>query len=130
MKLPDREEQIKILKFLVVGGTNTAIMYGLYVLLLYVGLPWFVALTADYSLGIVYGYLLNRYWTFRSHGKPTHGFSKYCASYGGMFAVNSALLTLFVEGFGWRADIGQIPAIGLAMIAVYGLQRFWVFKPA
>jgi putative flippase GtrA len=130
MKLPPRKEQLQFLKFVIVGGTNTAITYGIYLLLLSGGLHHQWALAGDYALGIVYGYLLNRYWTFRSQGKPANSIAKYCLTYGGMWAINFVLLMLFVDMFKWRSDLGQIPAMGISVIAVYFLQRSWVFKPA
>jgi putative flippase GtrA len=85
---------------------------------------------ADYALGICYGYLLNRHWTFRAHGRPRYGLLKYCTSYALVFGLNVALLVPFVELLGWREDLAQIPAIGIATIASYAAQRFWVFQSA
>lgn len=123
-------ERTKVLRFLIVGGTNTAIMYGIYLALLWLGVPYLAAVIADYALGIVYGYSLNRWWTFRAHGRPRYGFVKYCTSYALVFGLNVALLVPFVEWFGWRADLAQIPAIAIATVASYGAQRLWVFRPA
>ena len=125
----DREERRKLLKFLIVGGANTLVMYSLYVLLLYVGLGYVVAITADYFFGICLGYTLNRYWTFKSHGKPTRGFLKYCVSYVGVYLLNLVLLIGFVELCSLGEAIAQIPAIAVATIASYSAQRIWVFKP-
>ena len=128
--LRNKEEQRKLLKFLIVGGSNTLVMFALYALLIYVGLDYRLAITADYVLGICLGYALNRYWTFKSQGKPKLGFLKYCVSYVGAFVLNFVLLVGFVELFGLGEYVGQVAAIALATIAMYPLQRIWVFKPA
>ena len=104
-------------------------MYLLYLLLLYLGAQYLVALTADYALGICFGYLLNRYWTFRTHGKPKHSFFKYSGSYIVVYLLNLLLLFSFVAGMGIDERLAQIPAVGLVTLASYGIQRFWVFRP-
>lgn len=124
------EERSKVVKFLIVGGTNTALMYGLYLLLLWVGVAYVPAVIADYAIGIAVGYLLNRHWTFASQGRPTYGFLKYCTSYVGVFLLNLVLLVGFVELGDIDEGIAQIPAIGLATVASYLLQRRWVFRAA
>ena len=104
-------------------------MYLLYLLLLYLGAQYLVALTADYALGICFGYLMNRYWTFRAHGKQYNTFFKYSVSYVAVYLLNLVLLYSFVAGMGFDERFAQIPAVGFVTLASYGVQRFWVFRP-
>lgn len=53
------------LRFLLAGTANTAITYGIYLLGLLV-LPYRVAYTLAYALGIVLGYALNTWFVFRA----------------------------------------------------------------
>ncbi len=122
-------ERRKLFRFFVVGGSNFVVMYGVFLVVLNLGFHHDLALAADYGLGIVYNYVLNRFWTFRAQGKPTHGFVKLCASYGVMFLINLVLLEGFVHLAGLSSAIAQIPAVGLTAVASYFMQRFWVFKP-
>ncbi|HHM06077.1 MAG TPA: GtrA family protein [Gammaproteobacteria bacterium] len=123
-------ERRKLLRFLIVGGVNTAVTYVLYLLLLYLGLPYIVALAVDYAIGIGLGYVLNCHWTFQASQRHLCGVLKYCANYAGIFVINLALLILFVETFDMVEALAQIPALALATVVSYAAQRFWVFKSA
>jgi putative flippase GtrA len=118
---------VKSLRFLLTGGVNTVVFYGLYLLLLRLGWPYVLALTAEYAGGIVAGYLMNRYWTFRSHGRPERGFLKYCATYGVVFVLNLAFLGAIVKLGLLGPALGQIAAFSAATVVSFLLQNFWVF---
>jgi putative flippase GtrA len=117
----------KSFKFLIVGGINTAVFYGLYVWLIRNGLHYSLSLAADYAGGIVCGYLVNRYWTFGSHGRPSRGFLKYCATYAAVFILNWLFLAAIVELGLLDPIFGQIAAFGAASALSFLLQNFWVF---
>ncbi|MFC1740452.1 GtrA family protein [Pseudomonadota bacterium] len=129
MNPPNRAEQRQLFRFIVVGGTNTVIIYLLYLLLLYLGVQYLVALTIDYALGISLGYFMNRYWTFRVSRNQRSTFVKYSVSYIAVYLLNLILLFVFVDGMGLDERISQIPALGLATLVSYLTQRFWVFRP-
>ncbi len=121
-------EHRKVAKFILVGSFNTGAMLGLYWLLIWLGLHYKLALTADYAVGAVLGYLLNRAWTFASQGRSKAGFPKYVATYVFVFGLNFVLLHIAVETVGMDAFWGQIPALALVTIVSYLMQRFWVFR--
>ena len=55
----------RIIRFAVVGVTNTAIDFALFALLYYVALlPLLAANAGAYGVAVVNSYLLNKYWTF------------------------------------------------------------------
>jgi len=118
----------KSLKFLVVGGLNTAAFYGVYVFLLWLGCHYALALVLEYCGGIVTGYLMNRHWTFASHGGTRRGFAKYFAAYGGVFLLNMLLLGTIVESGLMGPVVGQIAAMGTVAVASFLLQNYWVFR--
>src|SRR3989337_3341179 len=60
----DERISVKSLKFLVAGGINTVVTYMVYVLLVYLGWHYTLALLTEYTGGIIAGYHMNRYWTF------------------------------------------------------------------
>ena len=118
----------KIVKFLIVGGTNTLLMYLLYLGLIYLGMHYGLALALDYVCGVLLGYILNRHWTFASHGKQINSFPRYVLTYVGVFAGNMALLVLFVESGLLGPELGQLIAFGLVTVMSFILQNAWVFK--
>lgn len=120
--------KVKSLKFVVAGAINTIVTYSLYVTLIYAGLHYNLALTLEYLVGIVFGYLMNRHWTFSSHEATRYSFFKYSATYVLVYFINLILLNLLV-GLGLLGPIlGQLMALGIATVASFLLQNFWVFK--
>lgn len=120
---------MKIAKFALVGAANTLFCYFLYVLLVQQGVHYNLALAFDYAVGIVTGYLLNRFWTFASHGRPHWGFGKYVLTYIGVFFANATLLNLIVELLLTGPVMGQFIALSMVTLSSFLVQKHWVFKP-
>ena len=127
MYLPERY-QVTLPKFLIVGVVNTALIYALYVALVYAGMHYNFALCLDYLGGILTGYLLNRRWTFRHHGRTCESFLKYCATYGVVFSLNMLLLNLLVRLGLLGPALGQLVALSVVTVISFLLQNFWVFR--
>jgi putative flippase GtrA len=120
------QEQRKFVKFLLVGGFKTVSAYGVYLLLLWGGLHYNLALVGDYVFGILLGYRLNRSWTFADQGRTQGAFPRYVSANVLAFLINALALNLAVE-VGMDPAIGQIPSLAIATIASYLLQRHYVF---
>ena len=58
-------------RFLVAGGVNTVVGYGTYALCLFVGMHFVLASIVGQVVGMTSSYLLNRFFTFRSRGRPS-----------------------------------------------------------
>ncbi len=121
------EEHRKIAKFILVGVLKTAAGYGLYLLLLWIGLHYNLALASDYVLSISVGYVVNRSWTFSNQGRPQAALLKYVLAYVLVFVFNWLALELAIRA-GMGPSLGQIPCLVLATVASYLLQRYWVFR--
>jgi len=124
---------LPIVRFAIVGGFNTALTYGIYLFFyLYVGLFYQLALLFEYSIGIVVGYLLNRYWTFvvdhsMPQSKSTQSFMRYAATYAGVYLGNVVLLSTIVET-GWLSPVfGQIVSLAIISLLSFVMQKYWVF---
>jgi putative flippase GtrA len=120
----------KSLKFLVVGGINTVVTYGIYVLLVRLGWHYTIALLIEYTIGIIAGYHMNRHWTFAGHGSRVRSSLKYCVTYGIVFCLNLVLLGLIVELGVLGPIAGQVVVIGTITVISFLLQNFWVFRSA
>jgi putative flippase GtrA len=124
--------QLPIVRFVIVGGFNTALTYGVYCFFLYLGFHYQAALLCEYSVGICVGYVLNRYWTFGDQksaqpDKTATSFVRYATTYGGVYIGNVVLLSLIVE-MGWLSPmIGQIIALAIISLASFIMQKYWVF---
>lgn len=116
------------IKFLFVGGFNTAATYLLYVILVLVGVHHNLALTLEYLMGIVCGYVMNRRWTFAQHGTAPRSFPRYCATYVVVYLINLMLLNLLIGAGILGPMLGQFAALGVATGIAFLLQNFWVFR--
>ena len=115
-------------KFLTAGGIRTAALYALYVGLVYAGLHYNLALILDYILGALTGYLVNRFWTFASHGRTYRSFPKYCASCGILYLINLISLNLIVRHGFLDVVFGQVVSLGVTTVINFLLLNFWVFR--
>lgn len=116
-----------IFRFALVGGFNTLLTYGIYLLFLHLGFHYQIALFFEYSVGICIGYILNRHWTFAVQEKEVSGFVRYTMTYVGVYLGNVVLLTIVVE-MGWmKPALGQIVVLGFVSLVNFFIQKYWVF---
>ena len=118
----------KSIKFILVGAVNTVATYALYVILVNAGLQYAVALTLDYLVGILSGYLMNRHWTFVSHDSTHRSLVKYITTYVLVYLINLILLSLIVGLKILDPVFGQVLALGVVTMISFLLQNFWVFQ--
>ena len=117
---------MKITRFFIVGASNTLLVYLLYVALIKLGLDYKLALFFDYLVGILLGYLLNRYWTF-SGNKHSLSFIKYIVLYIVVFLLNFLILILSVDFLLLNPIYSQFFIIGIISLVSFAVQSTWVF---
>lgn len=122
-----------IVRFVIVGGFNTALTYGVYWFFLNIlNFHYQLALLCEYSVGIVVGYTLNRHWTFVSPDKTREqktatSFARYATTYVGVYLGNVVLLSTIVE-MGWLSPTwGQLVSLAIIPLISFVLQKYWVF---
>lgn len=98
-------------RFLIVGGVNTALGLSLYPLLLW-AVPWLrvhylVALGIAQIICLCFAFLLHKLAVFRTHGHWAREFTAFAGFYGFSYAVNWAALPVLVEGGGLSPVIAQ-----------------------
>lgn len=112
-------------RFLVSGGVNTVVTYGIYLLLVQF-LRYQVAYTVTYVIGIALGYLLNAFWVFKS--VPTFKSAvAYPVVYMGQYALGIGLLSVFVDVLGIENRIAPALVIAVTLPLMFVLSKF-VFK--
>lgn len=105
------------IRFLVVGGINTVVGYGLFVLIqLTIGrwIGYLGSLYLSYLLGVTSAFFLHRRLTFRAHeaeGSQWLAFLRFASVYVVSLAINTIGLPLLVE-------FGRLPPIGAQAIMV------------
>lgn len=141
-RVPGLAQLLKIqqLRYLVVGGLNTALSYGLYVLFLWVldavDFRWdYIAATAaSWLLSNITSFFLQRTFVFRAAdaGLGLRDFARFTSVTLASFGANLALGAISVEllGFTGRTEkmISQLVITGVLVIVTYFLHRGFSFR--
>lgn len=117
----------RVARFVLVGGLNTAIDTGAFLLLAPV-LPAAVAQAIAYLLGSTNSFLWNRLWTFRSAStRPGGALVRFIFVNFVALVVGSLLAAVMVD----VAEIGTLPTKAIVVLTTFSLNyilyRTWVF---
>ena len=118
---------MKITRFFIVGASNTLLAYLLYVVLFKLGIDYKLALFFVYLFGILFGYLLNRYWTFSSNKQHRLSFIKYVVLYLVVFILNVLFLIFLVDFLLLDPIYAQFFIVLIISLASFLVQDTWVF---
>lgn len=116
----------RFVRFLLSGAFNTAVTYGLYLLLLNV-LAYQASYTIAYVTGIVLAFVLNRFFVFQSHRGLT-SIILFPTVYLAQYLLNLIVVWLWVDRLHLSDKLAPLAAIALSVPVTYGLSRH-VFKP-
>ena len=115
----------RLLRFLVVGGIGTAFSYGVYALLLFVGLNYPVANFAALVAGILFSFKMQGTFVFDNPDNRLIG--RFVLCWVSIYIANvlfiRKMLTLGVDGY----VAGAIAILPIAVLS-YLTQRFFVFR--
>ncbi len=122
-------------RFVVVGGVNTVVGYGLFVvfqLLLGRYIGYLGSLYASYALATVLAFVLHRRFTFRAHGSG-NGFVEFLrfeSVYVVSLVSNTVLLAVLVEWARWSPYIAQAAIVVVTTVLSYIGHKWFSFRPA
>jgi putative flippase GtrA len=118
MKFSERQE----FRFLVAGGANTAIGYGLY-LLLNLAFDYRIAYSLSFAAGIVLSFVLNSLYVFREPLRWTR-LLVYPAVYVLQYAIGIACVWAFVDLLNQPEALAPFPAIAISLPLTYIATRY------
>lgn len=110
--------QMRFIRFLAVGGLNTAFGYAVYAALVVAGVPPQHALALAFCVGVVWNFFTHARLVFGVSG--WHRFPFYVAIYVAIYAVNSALLAR-VMALGIHPLLAQAGLALVMAVLSYGL---------
>jgi putative flippase GtrA len=120
---------LQLLKFGIVGVSNTLLTFIVYTLLLKVFGVWYLAASAiGFAVGATNGFLLNRRWTFRDHIGDAFTPVRWTIVQGTGLAINLGLLFLFVSEVGLDKLLGQALATLVVTLTTFFANRAWTFR--
>lgn len=118
-------------RFVVVGGLNTVLAYGLFVLFeVTLGGRYLLSLGLSYLLATLVAFALHRRVTFAVSGRAgiVADFLRFESVYVVMLAANAVLLPLLVEGAGLSSLPSQAAIVVLTTVMSYLGHKFFSFR--
>jgi len=122
------EDFLRIARFLIAGGTATAVnLATLYALVHFAGLWYLLSSVIAFFMGFVVSFTLQKFWTFKDHRTDVVG--KQLVVYLGIvlfnLLLNTALVYVLVEYVGFSPIFAQ--ALAALTIAVEGYFAYKIF---
>jgi putative flippase GtrA len=119
----------QVLRWIAVGVSLNAALYGVYLLLSRALMGSVAAMTLTYAIGVLLGFTLNRSIIFRFVGDNGAALVRYCLAYAAGYVIDFGALRLLSGGLGIPHEIVQGAMVALLAIGLFALQRYWVFRP-
>lgn len=117
----------EILKFLVGGGTAVVVDFFTYKIFMMLGLERTIAKTLSFICGSIVGFIINKYWTFKSPKFQIKEILKYTVLYILTAFINSQVnkYTLLIFG---NEMFAFLCATGVSTILNFLGQKFLIFR--
>lgn len=128
MRVAHRGEALtQFIRYVSVGLSSNAILYGLYLCATWLGIGPKTAMSVLYLMGVVVTFFLNKSWTFKTT-TDSGQFQRYIVAYCLGYIVNWSALFVFVDL--WQLPHQFVQAVLVFAIAalLFGVQRYWVFS--
>jgi putative flippase GtrA len=118
----------KFIKFSLVGVVNTVVFYGIYYVLLQVGLVYAIALTVSNIVAIANSYVLNKLFTFKTKEKSFKETVRFFIVAGIQYLLNLLIVHVCVSFIGISATLAGVIAIGITVFISYFGHKLWTFR--
>lgn len=117
-----------ILRFLLVGGSNTIVGLAVIVVAVKViGMNDIAANAVGYTIGFIWGFALNRRWTFRHSGAPAVAFGRYALVCAVSYALNLIVLASVRAALPSAHILAQLAAVITYSVVAYLGSRYFAF---
>jgi putative flippase GtrA len=113
---------VRFARFIAVGAANTAASYGVYLLLLYLGVDYRIAYTAAYLAGLAFGYWAHATFVFRARLRARSAVA-YVATYAAMYVASLGMLAIAVDYLLIPKPAAMLAALCVTIPASYLLLR-------
>ncbi len=117
-----------ILRFAVVGIACNSIGYLAYLALTWLDVPFKLAMSLLYALGICISFLGNRNWAFQHRGNVKRAAWRFGLAHVAGYVLNLGLLTLFVDKLGYPHEWIQAAAIFVVGGFLFVIFKLFVFR--
>lgn len=118
-------------RFLIIGGINTVVAYGLFVAFeAAFGGRYLLSLLLSYLVATMLAFVLHRRFTFAVTGRArlVADFLRFESVYVVMLSANAVLLPVLVELAGWSSLAAQAAIITVTTVMSYLGHKFFSFR--
>jgi putative flippase GtrA len=119
----------QLVRFGLVGATNTALTLAAYSALVALETPVALAGAVGWGVGAVNGFVLNRAWTFRGSARGALSAARYAVVALAGSALNAALVSVAVSEDHLPHIAGELAVLPPVTLLSFLLCRGWVFAP-
>lgn len=119
---------LPILRYAVVGVACNAFGYAAYLALTWLGVPFKLAMSFLYAIGICVSFLGNRNWTFEHCGNVAGAVWRFGLAHAAGYFFNLGLLTVLVDKLGYPHEWVQATAIFVVGGFLFVVFRLFVFR--
>lgn len=114
-KLFERRE----IRFLFVGGINTAVGYGTFALCIFLGLHYTIAQLISTIIGVANSYIWNKYFTFKKKGRSLSEVIRFITVYAVSYVINLVLLYVLIDRMGLNEYLAGILGLFVTTLISY-----------
>jgi putative flippase GtrA len=118
---------LQLVRFGLVGSTNTALTLATYAVLVALHAPVALAGAAGWAVGAVNGFVLNRAWTFRGTARGAVPAARYAVVALAGSGLNAALVAIAVSEQHLPRIAGELAVLPPVTLLSFVLCRSWVF---
>jgi len=127
MTLPRRLLDPRFLRFIATGVVNTAFGYFVYGALVFLGLPYQLALALATMAGVAFNYRTFGHFVFASTG-GAKVFAKFIATYVVVYTLNVLMLAGLLRFLHLDPYLSQLLCLAPTVIIGFLLMQIWVFR--
>lgn len=121
---------MQLVRFLLVGGLNTAFGLSAIYALMWLGADYRLANAAGFALGCVLSFVLNKSWTFRHDGHWRDSFLRWLVVVAGGYALNLLAVVALHDGVGVNPYLAQLGGMAAYTGATFLGGRSFAFASA
>lgn len=119
---------LKLIKFIIVGITNTCITFSAYSLFIYLDFNYLFANILSYFLGALNSYILNKSVVFKSNEKHSKLIIKFILVNLITLLINNLWLFILISSFNYNKYISQLLSNSFGIFINFFLNKRWTFK--
>jgi len=117
----------KFIKFILAGILNTIFGYSVYAVLLFIDLPYLIALLVATIVGVVFNYFSIGRIAFNDHGGGKI-FLRFITAYALIYVINASLLQILIDYLTLNNYFAQVICIPVGVLLSWVLMSHWVYK--